>query len=190
MERPTYETVRIEGASPIIDGKLDDASWDQVEWSTGFHQREPNDSAPASQQTQFKILYDNRYLYVGWRCFDTDPDSIEARLSRRDNFPGDWVEINFDSFNDKRTGFSFTTSASGVKGDEFISQDGNNWDDSWNPSWLTRTNIDSLGWTAECRIPFSQLRFGNEDEQTWGIQSTRRLFRYDEFDTWAPLKQA
>ncbi|MEL6392747.1 MAG: carbohydrate binding family 9 domain-containing protein, partial [Bacteroidota bacterium] len=124
MERPTYETVRIEGASPVIDGKLDDASWDQVEWSTGFHQREPNDSAPASQQTQFKILYDNRYLYVGWRCFDTDPDSIEARLSRRDNFPGDWVEINFDSFNDKRTGFSFTTSASGVKGDEFISQDG------------------------------------------------------------------
>ncbi|MEM7575466.1 MAG: DUF5916 domain-containing protein [Bacteroidota bacterium] len=190
VDRPVYETTRIEGEAPTIDGKLDDPAWDQVDWSSGFHQREPDDSAPASQQTKFKILYDNRYIYVSWRCYDTNPDSIEARLSRRDNFPGDWVEINFDSFNDKQTGFSFTTSVSGVKGDEFISQDGNNWDSSWNPSWFTRTQVDEEGWTAESRIPLSQLRFGTEEVQTWGVQSTRRLFRYGEFDNWSPLKQA
>ncbi len=67
------------------------------------------------------IRYDARYLYVAWRAFDNEPELIEARLGRRDEFPGDWVEINFDSFNDKRTGFSFTTSVSGVRGDEFIS---------------------------------------------------------------------
>lgn len=188
--RPEYVTKRIEGDAPTVDGKLIDAAWDQVPWSTGFYQREPDDAAPASQQTKFKILYDNRFIYVAWRCYDDNPGEIEARMSRRDGFPGDWVEINFDSFNDKRTGFSFTSSASGVRGDEFISKDGNEWDSNWNPTWMTRSRIDSLGYTVECRIPFSQLRFGRAEEQIWGLQSTRRLFRYEEFDNWSPLKQA
>ncbi|MEL6140646.1 MAG: sugar-binding protein, partial [Bacteroidota bacterium] len=124
--RPTYTTSRIEGLAPVIDGLLDDPAWSQVEWSGGFHQRQPDDSAPVTEDTRFKILYDNRYLYVAWQALDSDPSKVEARLGRRDDFPGDWVEINFDSFNDKRTAFSFTTSASGVRGDEFISNDGNN----------------------------------------------------------------
>ncbi|MGB3619282.1 MAG: DUF5916 domain-containing protein [Catalinimonas sp.] len=187
---PVYITQRIAGAAPKVDGRLTDAAWEQVAWSGNFYQYEPSDEEPASQRTRFKILYDERYLYVAWRCFDTEPERVEARLGRRDEFPGDWVEINFDSFNDKRTGFSFNTSASGVKSDEFISKDGEVWDDSWNPTWFTKARVDSLGWTAECRIPFSQLRFGRADEQVWGLQSNRRLFRYDELDIWAPVKQA
>lgn len=189
-DQPVYTTQRIEGEAPVIDGRLDDAVWQQVEWSSEYTQWQPASFDSISQRTVFKILYDSRYLYMAWRCYDTDPAKIEARLGRRDDFPGDWVEVNFDSFNDKRTGFSFTTSASGVKNDEFISKDGNNWDSSWNPTWLTRANTDSLGYTVESRIPFSQLRFGNAEEQVWGMQSTRRLFRYDEMDTWAPIDQA
>jgi hypothetical protein len=105
-------------------------------------------------------------------------------MSRRDGFEGDWVEINIDSYHDKRSGFSFTSSVSGVKGDEFISNNGNNWDGSWNPIWYLKTNIDEEGWTAEVKIPFSQLKFGNDKEQIWGIQVQRRFFRAEERSTW------
>ena len=186
---PEYTTARIEGEAPTIDGALDDAAWNQVEWAADFYQRQPSDVDPVSQETAFKILYDNRYLYVAWRAFDTDPDKIEARLGRRDDFPGDRVEISFDSFNDKRTGFSFTASASGVRGDEFISNDGQNWDESWNPYWFFKSRIDDQGYTAEARIPFSQLRFGKEKNQTWGLQVSRMLFRKQERSSWAPVKQ-
>lgn len=189
LSRPVYETRRLTGTPPVVDGVLDDVVWEQVEWSQGFHQRQPSDIAPATEQTIFKILYDNRYLYVAWRAYDTEPDKVEARLGRRDDFPGDWVEINFDSFNDKRTAFSFTSSASGVRGDEFIAQDGENWDSSWNPFWFTKSRIDSLGYTVEARIPFSQLRFGKDNEQEWGLQVNRNLFRRQESSSWAKIKQ-
>lgn len=85
-------------------------------------------------------------------------------MSRRDGFEGDWVEVNIDSYNDKRTTFSFTISASGVRGDEAISNNGNNWDSSWDPIWRARTNVDEEGWTAEMQILFSQLRFADKEK--------------------------
>ncbi len=188
--RPEYTTQRLTGDAPTIDGKIGDEAWETVAWGKDFSQWEPDDSAPASQQTAFKILYDDRFLYVAFRAYDTETDQIEARLGRRDDFPGDWIEINFDSFNDKRTGFSFNVAASGVRGDEFISEDGNNWDSSWNPTWLGRSHVDSLGYTAEARIPLSQLRFGKGEIQEWGLQVNRKLFRKQEVSTWAPVKQA
>ena len=187
---PVYETARLEGEPPSIDGDITDSVWNQVPWADINHQIQPNDAAPVSQQTRFKILYDEKNIYVAYRAFDDEPEKIEARLGRRDDFPGDYVEINFDSFNDKRTGFSFTTSVSGVRGDEFISNDGNNWDDSWNPYWFTKAKQDSLGYTVEARIPFSQLRFGKSPSQEWGLQVNRLYFRNGEQDSWAPVKQA
>ncbi|MEL7250254.1 MAG: DUF5916 domain-containing protein, partial [Bacteroidota bacterium] len=181
-------TQAVEGSSPTIDGIPDDACWQQVEWSGGYEQFEPYNLEAPSQDTKLKVLYDARNLYVAFRCFDTEPDKIERRMSRRDGFPGDWVEINIDSYHDLRTAFSFTISASGVKGDEFVSNDGNNWDSNWNPIWYAKTNIDEEGWTAEIRIPLSQLRFGNAEEHVWGIQSTRRYFREGERDTWQPME--
>jgi len=109
-------------------------------------------------------------------------------MGRRDDFPGDWVEINIDSYNDDRTAFSFTISASGVKGDELVSNNGNNWDSSWNPIWYADTKIDADGWSAEIRIPLSQLRFSSAQEQVWGIQSTRRYFRNEERSVWQELE--
>ena len=187
-EYPTraYQTTRVVGNAPLIDGSPTEDVWDLVEWSGDYTQFSPNPDTTPTQQTLLKILYDDRNLYVAYRCLDTDPDKIEARMSRRDDFPGDWVELNIDSYHDKRTAFSFTVSASGVKGDEFISNDGNNWDGSWNPIWETRTQLDSAGWTAELRIPLSQIRFSAGADQVWGIQSTRRDFRMDERSLWQP----
>ena len=91
-----------------------------------------------------KILYDDKNLYLAFKCYQADPTTIEKRMGRRDDFPGDWIEVNIDSYNDDRTAFSFTASASGVKGDEFVSNNGNNWDSSWNPIWYMDTNISMM----------------------------------------------
>ncbi|NHM05876.1 carbohydrate binding family 9 domain-containing protein [Flavobacterium sp. CYK-4] len=185
IPKKTYTTKELlNQEAPLLDGKLNDKCWDIVDWSTDFIEREPDENTAPTEQTQFKIIYDKKYLYIGFRCFDKDPDGIVKRMSRRDGFEGDWVEINIDSYHDKRSGFSFTSSVSGVKGDEFISNNGNNWDGSWNPIWYLKTNIDELGWTAEVKIPFSQLKFSNDKEQVWGIQVQRRYFRAEERSTW------
>jgi len=186
-EKRVYTTASVVGMEEIkIDGLLDDPAWEAVEWTSDYVEFEPDNATAPTEQTKMKIVYDDKNLYVAFRCYQKDPSTIERRMGRRDDFPGDWVEINIDSYGDDRTGFSFTSSASGVKGDEFISNNGN-FDSSWNPIWYLDTNIDDEGWTAELRIPLSQLRFGNDDEQVWGIQSTRRYFRNEERSLWQPL---
>ncbi len=170
--------------APIVDGLLSDGAWNIVEWGGDYIEFQPDENTDPSNQTKFKIVYDQKNLYIGVRCFDSEPDQIVKRLSRRDGFDGDWVEFNIDSYHDKRTAFSFTITAAGVKGDEFVSNNGSNWDSSWNPIWYAKTNIDEEGWTAEIRIPLSQLKFGSADNQVWGLQSTRRFFRAEERSLW------
>lgn len=185
VEKKSYSTKPLgEIPSPVIDGLINEKSWDIVDWTGDYIENQPDENTPPTEQTKFKIVYDKKFLYFAFRCYDKDPKGIVKRLSRRDGFEGDWVEINIDSYNDKRTGFSFTVSVSGVKGDEFISENGNNWDGSWNPIWYMKTNIDDEGWTAEVKIPFSQLKFGDSKEQVWGLQSTRRYFRAEERSVW------
>ncbi len=194
QEKPPYPTrkyftQRIAEKPPVIDAVFDEECWDQVEWGQDYTQSDPYEGIDPSQETAFKILYDDKNLYIAYQCFDTEPEKIENRMSRRDNFPGDWVEINIDSYHDLRTAFSFTISVSGVKGDEFISNDGRNWDTNWNPIWYAKTRIDETGWKAEVKIPLSQLRFANKEEHVWGIQSTRRFFRAEERSLWQPVRQ-
>ncbi|MFD1094277.1 DUF5916 domain-containing protein [Salegentibacter chungangensis] len=181
----TYTTSSISGEAIEIDGLIEEAAWEAVEWSGNYKEFEPDNNTAPAEETKMKIVYDDKNLYVAFRCY-ADPESIVQRMGRRDDFPGDWVELNIDSYNDDRTAFSFTISASGVKGDEFISNNGN-FDPSWNPIWYMSTNLDDEGWTAEVKIPLSQLRFGNEQEQVWGIQSTRLVFEKGERSTWQPV---
>ena len=181
----TYSTRRTEHP-PQLDGRPDEACWNIVEWSTDFVQWEPAEGQPPTCETAFKILYDDQSLYIAYRCHDPEPQRIESQLARRDRFPGDWVEINIDSYFDHRTAYSFTSSVSGTRGDEFVSDDGENWDGSWDPIWTLATSIDAEGWTAEVEIPLSQLRFVDKQEQVWGIQVQRRLFRKEERSLWQP----
>ncbi len=170
--------------APIIDGKVNERVWDIVEWSTDFIENEPDENTPPTFQTAFKIIYDAKYLYVAVRAFDEAPEKIEKRLSRRDGFAGDRVNVVIDSYHDKRTAFLFTTTAAGVRGDEIATDNGDNIDDSWNPIWQTKTSIDDKGWLAEMKIPLSQLRFGKAKEQVWGLNVVRQLFRKDEMSLW------
>lgn len=186
IEPRIYDTRRATGGPPVIDGVLDDAVWDIVEWTGDFVQREPADGEPPTKQTEFKVVYDDEALYFAFRAHD-DPELVTRMLARRDWFPGDWIEVNIDSYFDRRTAFSFTLSVSGSRGDEFVSNDGNNWDGNWDPVWQGATHIDGEGWTAEMKIPLSQLRFNGKNEQTWGLQVQRRIFREEERSTWQPI---
>lgn len=183
IPKKTY-TTRETRMAPDIDGLLNDEAWKLVAWSGDFTQLQPDKGAAPSQKTAFKILYDAKNLYVAIRAFDTEPQHIGRRMSRRDGFEGDWVEINIDSYFDHRTAFSFTASASGVKGDEAVSNNGENWDSGWDPIWYLRTSIDEEGWIAEMRIPLSQLRFADKSVHTWGLQVNRYLFREQERSSW------
>lgn len=178
-----YQTARVSGELPNVDGLDNDPAWELVSWEGDFIQRRPEEGVAPSQATAFKILYDDKNLYILIRAFDSEPDKVAKRMSRRDSFDGDWVEVNLDSYFDKRTAFSFTASASGVKSDEYISND-NDWDTSWDPIWYLKTSIDSQGWIAEIRIPLSQLRFPNQPELVWGLQVNRRHFREQTRSFW------
>jgi hypothetical protein len=181
----SYTTAQVTVAPPQIDGLLNDPAWELVPWGGGdFRQSHPDAGAPASVQTKFKILYDEKNLYIAFKCLDPEPDKIVRRMSRRDGFDGDFVEVNIDSYYDKRSAFSFTSSVSGVKGDEYISNNGDNWDANWDPIWYLKTSIDEEGWVAELRIPLSQLRFGDKPVHTWGFQVMRNFFRKQERSIW------
>ncbi|MBL4905693.1 MAG: carbohydrate binding family 9 domain-containing protein [Flavobacteriaceae bacterium] len=183
--KKVYTTKSIEGLkAPVIDGAIDDDIWNNVEWGVDFIENEPDENTAPTYQTQFKIVYDAKYLYVAIRSFDPEPDKIEKRLSRRDGFQGDRVNLVIDSYHDLRTAFIFTVTAAGVKGDEISTNNGDNIDDSWNPVWFTKVRMIDAGWEAEMKIPFSQLRFGNAKEQVWGLNIVRNLFRKNERSLW------
>ncbi len=181
--KKTY-TTSVAMLAPVIDGVDNDECWNSVGWGSDFIQTDPQENTAPSQKTEFKILYDDNNLYVFIRAYDDEPDKISRIISRRDNFTGDRVSVIIDSYFDKQTAFAFTAMASGSKGDEAVTNDGNYWDSDWNPVWYLATSSDDKGWNAEMRIPLSQLRFGKKELQVWGLQVSRRIYRLEESSSW------
>ena len=175
---PVTRAVRID--TPIdLDGKLAETAWASAPVTPILRQIEPFEGQPASQRTEVRVLYDDEALYVGARMYDTG--SITARLGRRDMWLGDsdWFGVMLDSYHDHRTAFGFDVNPAGVQRDEVktIEHD----DNSWDAVWRVATSIDSAGWTAEYRIPFSQLRFRPDSVLTWGVQFERIIGRTHEY---------
>lgn len=182
IPKRVYHATRLEGAPPRIDGKLDDACWSQGEWAGDFIQREPHEGRPGSQPTELKILYDNRNLYVAIRAHESDMAALTRLRGKRDEFVGDGVGVAFDSYFDQRTGFEFDVSAGGAKIDGI---DLNfSWDASWNAVWDVKVGLEPNAWTAEYRIPLSQLRYSNRPEQVWGLHCWRWINRLQEESDW------
>ncbi|HVT41254.1 MAG TPA: DUF5916 domain-containing protein [Gemmatimonadaceae bacterium] len=178
--------------APVIDGRLDDEAWRGAPVAADFVQQSPDPGQPATQRTEVRVLLDRTALYVGMRLFDSAPDSIAAPLARRD-YTGysDWAQVVVDSYGDHRTAFRFAMNPSGVKRDSYISGDAEWTEDlGWDAVWEGAAARDSAGWTAEFRIPLSQLRFSPSRDSagiTWGIQFIRDLARRSERSMWAPI---
>ncbi|MBN1952682.1 MAG: carbohydrate binding family 9 domain-containing protein, partial [Bacteroidales bacterium] len=185
-EKKQYRATRLTTA-PAIDGILDDDAWNEGIWIDDFTQYEPYNGARVSQRTEFKILFDDDNLYGAFKAYDTSPDSIVSRLTRRDNPDGDLVGIIFDSFHDLRTGFLFGITSSGVKYDQMFTNDGDSEDSSWDPNWWVKTSINDEGWVAEMKIPFSQVRFEKNSGDIWGLEVARALYRKNEPSFWQHL---
>ena len=176
-----------------IDGKLDEAAWSQAKPITDFRQQEPHEGLPASQRTEVRVLYSEHALYIGARMYDSlGARGIIAPVSRRDqlldsngnngsfnSLTSDKLIVNLDPYHNKIDQAWFEVNPAGVRGDKF------NGDPSWDPIWEAATHVDSLGWTAEMKIPYSQLRFSRDSVQTWGMQIWRYTDRLHEQDMWS-----
>ncbi len=170
-----------------IDGRVDEAAWAAATPITEFLQQRPDEGKPATEKTELRILYDDAAVYIGARMYDSQGAAgVRAALTRRDlvmngdnSLTSDRIAVVFDTFRDKNGRRWFELNPLGVKGDH---QDG---DASYDPVWEGASTIDSLGWSAEFRIPYSQLRFSRESQQVWGMQIWRTIDRRNEEDMWA-----
>jgi hypothetical protein len=156
---------------PVIDGKLNDTIWKKAQPVNDFIEKHPFENVQPGEKTEVRFMYDADNLYIGARMYRAKPDSIVAYVTERDNPGGsERIIISLDTYNDKKTAYSFSLSAKGTRTDYYHSTDAEyDRDYEYNPVWLGKTNIDSLGWTAEFCIPFNQLRFNECDNQIWGL---------------------
>jgi len=183
----TARATRVVGEAPRIDGDLGDHAWAQATVIADFVQKIPVEGAAPSVATEVRLLYDDHGLYVGARLRRGDPQAIRTSITRRDGeSDAEVFTVSLDPYLDRRTAYSFSVSSGGVRGDAYHSQDS---EDSgreaqFDPIWTARTRIDAEGWTAEMRIPFSQLRFNAASEQTWGLELTRNIADRSERIQW------
>lgn len=171
-------------APPVLDGRDDDPVWRTAPVIDQFLEARPSEGAAPKLRTQARVAYDAHNLYVFIRAFDPHPDSIVSLLARRDDQPpSDFLFVMIDSYHDRRTGYEFGVNPAGVKADLALYNDGNE-DSAWDGIWDAATRIDSLGWTAEYRIPVSQMRYSSKGNGTFGILLWRVIQRYTETVTW------
>jgi hypothetical protein len=174
---------------PVIDGDPSESIWLSGPLATDFIQFEPMEGAPATERTEARILYGADALYVAFWAFDSQPDEVVGQLARRDQ--GDYtdrVHVVVDSYFDRRTAFHFGINPDGVKFDAYRFEDVRE-DPSWDAVWDAGARRTDFGWTAEFKIPYSQLRFSAAAEQTWGIQFVRDVARKGETSVWAPFSR-
>ncbi len=173
--RTQLQATPIESASLHLDGRLDDPVWKSATWTTDFAQKEPVENGVPSVNTAVAIAWDDDAVYVGARMYCEHPESLAMYLDRHDNQgPAEQFIVSFDSYHDHRTAYGFGVNVAGVRFDRYnLSDSEGDRDYSYNPVWDAKTARDSVSWTCEMRIPFSQLRFNDIPEQVWGVQFNR-----------------
>ena len=172
--------VKVASGGIHVDGKLNEPMWASIPPLTDFVQKDPIEGATPTDRLEIRIAYDDDALYVATRVISKEPSKIQAPMSRRDNIhQAEHIWISLDTYRDRRTAYSFAVAASGVRADWYHGSDNEyDIDLSFDPVWQASANIDATGWTAEMRIPFSQLRFSPSEEQEWGLN----------FDHWSPSR--
>jgi len=193
IDHESYEAVATRlpaGRAPKIDGTLNDAEWQLAPVQGRFIQREPQFGWESTERTEFRILYDDKTLYVGVWAFDSDPKGIIASELKRDSLlrKGDQIKITLDTFHDHRNAFYFATNPLGALKDSQSVEEGRTINYDWNAVWANKTSIDDQGWYVEIAIPLSQLRFNaSAGEAVWGLNVCRIIMRKNEETYWVPF---
>lgn len=189
---PDFERITIPRISraPILEEFLDmkpSAAWEgKLAKVERFTQRIPSDGAPVSQHTEAYLGYDDKNLYAIFVCFDTEPQRIRARLSRREDIvDDDSVEIMLDTFNDHRRAYAFLSNPLGVQADALWTE-GQDFDFSFDTVFDSAGKLTPQGFVVWMAIPFRSLRFSSGDPKTWGILLNRGLPRNNEDTFWPP----
>ncbi len=175
-----------ESNAPRIDGILDDAIWAQANWVDDFLQKEPVEGRVPNERTEVAIVYDADAIYVGARLHSNNVDEIRALVTRRDNETNaEQFSVSLDTYNNGRTAYTFAITAGGVRIDYYHDEDRQGARDySFDPIWTADVKIGASGWTAEMRIPYSQLRFNAAPSQTWGVNFNREISSRNEDIYW------
>jgi hypothetical protein len=177
-------------SAPRIDGKLDDAVWQEGNLLTNFTQIEPLSGQPATQQTEVRIGYDDHAIYFGIRCYDSEPAKMVASSKSPDASlaSDDSILIVLDTFHDRRNGFLFSMNPIGAKVDSLVRNEGEDINADWDGLWDGVASRDDKGWTAEMAIPFRTLRYASgKDIQSWGFNIRRFIARTQEASFWKPI---
>src|SRR5947208_4274025 len=206
---PTHSTpaarARAVITPPVIDGRLTDPAWLEATPVTGFVQRELHEGAPVTERTEVRIVTDGQALYVGAWLYDSDPAGIVAGEQVRDGdiAKSDYFGVLLDTYHDRQNGFVFTTTPAGIEYDAQVVNEGEGggiqlpgqpramagslggFNLNWDGTWTVPTSVDSGGWYAEFRIPFTTLRHGAGERQTWGLNLGRSIRRQNEEAFWS-----
>src|SRR5215216_1890579 len=174
-----------------IDGMLNEAAWGQAVPASDFRQEDPNEGAPATEKTEVRVLYDDKYFYVGIRAFDAESDKVNAReLTRDASFSNDdKIEILLDTYHDRRNAYRFAVNPLGTQQDALITDEGRDLNLSWDAPWISAGRIDQSGWIVEIAIPLTTLRF-TEGADTWGLNFARIIRRKNEENLWTSWQRS
>jgi hypothetical protein len=179
-----------DGEQIKLDGHLDDPAWGRAEAASGFKVWEPDRGTIPSEETVFKVVYDESAIYFGVACHEKDPSKVTARLSRRDRFSNsDIVSVYIDPYLDHTTGYNFKVNPLGVLLDGYMYNDGDR-DDNWDAVWDAQTYRDQDGWYVEMRIPFSAVRYRTAESMTWGLEVYRYMHGRGEDTAWVTWDRA
>src|SRR5213083_849916 len=202
---PPTTAAHVVSAPPVIDGRLNDAAWRDATPITGFIQRERHEGAPITERTEVRIVTDGQALYVGAWLYDTDPSGIVPGEKVRDGdiSKSDYFGILLDTYHDRQNGFVFTTTPAAIEYDAQVVNEGEGggiqlpgqtramagslggFNLNWDGTWTVATSVDSAGWYAEFRIPFTTLPYCAGAQQTWGLNLVRSIRRKNEEAFWS-----
>ena len=180
---------RVSDGTIRVDGTLDEPIWHTAPAVTDFLQAEPDEGAEPTDRMEVRFVYDDSALYIGARMFSTG--QVQAPLSRRDDGgQAESIQVELDTYHDRRTAYMFGVTAAGVRLDHYHARDEqNNRDQEYDPVWQARTVVTDDGWTAELWLPFSQLRFNERDERVFGLNIRRDVPAHNEENYWALVRR-
>ena len=175
-----------------IDGYLNEEDWARAQVIDDFTQQSPDEGQPSSERTEVRMLYSPQKLYIGFACYDSEPEKVVANEMRRDGqlWQNDNVYVMLDTYGDKRQCVFFRMNALGAQSDTAVTDGGENLNGSWDCIWEAAGRRHDQGWTVEIAIPFNQLRFKKSDAMVWGVNFGRNIARKNETTQWIQVPRS